>query len=108
MFGWLRMKPFLLQTLVVHRIASTLPMEQSYYLPAFPDEDIHIPAGRVQTLAAEMLTYPVDVYTHIARMIRRHDSIFSPKLNIAFLFAKFAFKNALPKSVLFGWLRKNR
>ena len=70
-------------------------MQQLHYLSARTYKDIYISICRVKTNGTDLLAHSLDSYTHITRMLTITKRLFSFKLNMAFLTAKFTSKNLM-------------
>src|SRR5574344_595441 len=69
------METSLLQPLVIHRKASTLPMQQLHYLSAHAYKDIYISICGVKTNGTDLSAHSIDSNTHITRMLSHHKAI---------------------------------
>lgn len=70
-----RVKPSLFQTLMVHRISATLPMQYFHDLAAPAHENIRIAIRRVKTNRTHPATHSIHTHTHIVWMLSHHKPI---------------------------------
>ena len=70
-----RMKTALLQTFVVHHIASTFPMEQLRGHARLAHKYIHITISRFQTHFPDLTTHTIHSHAHISRMLRHNYTV---------------------------------
>ena len=67
-----RMEMALLQTIVVHHITSTFPMEQLHGRARLAHKYIHVTITRFQTHFPDLSTHTIHAHAHICRMLRHN------------------------------------
>ena len=71
----IKLMALLLKTLVVHHIATMLPVKQLHHTAGTAHKNIHITIRRVQTQHAHLTAQSVHALAHVRRMLRHHDTI---------------------------------
>ena len=70
-----RMETALLQTLVVHHITSTFPMEQLHGRARLAHKYIHVTISRFQTHFTDQSTHTIHSQAHTSRMLRHNYTV---------------------------------
>ena len=70
-----RRETALLQTLVLHHIASTFPMEQLHGRARLAHKYIHVTITRYQSHFTDLSTHTIHAHAHISRMLRHNYTV---------------------------------
>ena len=82
------MKTSLLQTFVVHRVASALPVQYLHNLATLAHENIDVSVGRVEANHAHPATHGIHYHPHVARIPGHHNAIVLIQTKHTFFAAK--------------------
>ena len=70
-----KMETALLQTFVLHHIASTFPMEQLYGRARLAHKYIHVTITRYQSHFTDLSTHTIHAHAHISSMLRHNYTV---------------------------------
>lgn len=99
------MEAALFQTLVVHYVSATLPVQQFHYLATLAHEDIHVAIAGGKADASSLPAHAIDADAHVAGLTRHDDAVVLIQIkHWSFLKAKVVTLNETKKTARFGCL----